>query len=166
MKNRDLKSAKILKNNVLSMIHARQDEIKELERQYRELESFIDSYPHSHMDFGDKSEQKKNNTNTNSKKEDVAAGAYKLVKMRGQPIKRDELFDLLINQGFVITGKNPQMILSTMLWRAKDSGLVRLKGGGYWLKEQSYEPAGYHPERKPYKSKDSRQIDLISQLSQ
>ncbi|RBP16406.1 hypothetical protein DFR50_10547 [Roseiarcus fermentans] len=31
-------------------------------------------------------------------------------------------------------GSNPEMVLSTMLWRAGPTeGIVRLKSGGYWL---------------------------------
>lgn len=80
--------------------------------------------------------------------------------MRGEPIKRDELYDLLIAQGYVIEGKNPQMILSTMLWRVKNSGLIRLNGGGYWIKEQRYEPANYFPELPIIRRSSKKQLEF------
>lgn len=167
MAKTELKSAKALKKIVLSMIITRERELGDLRKQYNELENFIDSFPQKNVNVGDKVEQKaiKSKTKPNSDKKEVAAGAYKLVKMRGEPIKRDELYDLLIAQGYVIEGKNPQMILSTMLWRVKDSGLIRLNGGGYWIKEQRYEPANYFPEAKAFKSKNTNQMDLINQIT-
>lgn len=163
----DLKSAKLLKKNIESMIVARERELKELLKQYNEIVHLIDGFPHLNVNNGDKSEQKeiKAKTKSNSDKREVAAGAYKLVKMRGKPIKRDELYDLLIAQGYVIEGKNPQMILSTMLWRVKDSGLIRLNGGGYWIKDQRYAPADYYPQVKTLKSNNSNQMDLINHLT-
>lgn len=167
MKTMGLKNIKMLKTNILSMIHTRQEEIKALQKQYNEIEQFIDCYPHSLVENGDKQVQKENKKKTkpNSNKENVASAAYKLVKMRGEPIKRNDLYDLLIEQGLVIDGKNPQMILSTMLWRVKDSGLIRLNGGGYWLKNEKYAPANYLPETNAYKSGSSNQMDLINHIT-
>lgn len=163
----DLKSAKLLKKNIQSMIVARERELKELLKQYNEIVHLIDGFTQLNVNNGDKSEQKeiKTKTKPNSDKREVAVGAYKLVKMRGEPIKRDELYDLLIAQGYVIEGKNPQMILSTMLWRVKDSGLIRLNGGGYWIKDQRYEPADYYPQVKAIKSNNSNQMDLINHIN-
>lgn len=126
----------------------------------------IDGFPQMNVNSGYNREQKeiKTKTKSNSDKREVAARAYKLVKMCGEPIKRDELYDLLVAQGYIIEGKNPQMILSTMLWRVKDSGLTRLKGGGYWIKDQRHEPVNYIPEAKPFKSKNTNQIDLINNI--
>lgn len=167
MKKTELKTAKILKNSIQSMIVSREKELKELLKQYNEVCYLIDSFPQMNVNSGDKQEQKvsKLKTKSNSDKKDVADGAYKLVKMRGEPIKRDELYDLLIAQGYVIEGRNPQMVLSTMLWRVKDSGLIRLNGGGYWIKEQRYEPAGYFPETKSFKSNNTNQMDLINHIT-
>lgn len=167
MKNVQLKNAKLLKNKLQSMILTREKEVKSLLKQYNEIVNFIDSFPQMNVNNVDKKEQKeiKTKTKPNSDKREVAVGAYKLVKMRGEPIKRDELYDLLIAQGYVIEGKNPQMILSTMLWRVKDSGLIRLNGGGYWIKDQRYEPADYYPQVKAIKSNNSNQMDLINHIN-
>ncbi len=159
-----LKSAKLLKRQILSMIHDREKELRGLQKQYNMLENFIDNYPHMNVDSGANNERNKNKNRptVNSNKVDVAEAAYKLIKMRDKPIKRDELYDLLIQQGVIINGKNPKMILSTMLWRVKNSGVVRLKSGGYWLKDRRYPPADYIPEEKKSKNKNSKQMDLIN----
>jgi hypothetical protein len=69
----------------------------------------------------------------NSSKEAVAAAAIEAIKERGAPIMRDELYDILTSRGLLINGKDPQMVLSTMLWRMKGE-IERLGNGGYWLK--------------------------------
>lgn len=149
-----LESAKLLKNNILFMINTRVKEINELRKHFNELEKYIDSYPQNTVNDGDKKDHKENKSKTynNSTKEEVAAGAYRIIKMRGEPIKRKELYNLLIEDGFIIEGKNPEMILSTMLWRVKDSGLTRLNDAGYWLKNEKYAPANYSPEEQVLQS--------------
>lgn len=71
----------------------------------------------------------------NSTKEEVAAAARTLIEARGKPIPRAVLYHALIDQGLKIQGKDPEMVLGTMLWRMKDH-IVRLKTGGYWLAER------------------------------
>ncbi len=82
----------------------------------------------------------------NSRKEDVAEKARELIEKAGKPMMREELFPALTESGLIIEGSDPQMVLSTMLWRMRDSAkIVRLKGGGYWLAEREYAPASYFP---------------------
>lgn len=81
----------------------------------------------------------------NSKKEDVAAAAREIILERGSPIMRDELYDLLTDQGFVIEGKDPRMVLSTMLWRMREQ-ITRVEGGGYWPSDVPNNEAGYDPD--------------------
>ncbi len=72
----------------------------------------------------------------NSSKEDVAKAAREILSASEAALPRGELFKRLVDKGLHIAGKNPEMVLSTMLWRAgKDVGIVRLKSGGYWLDE-------------------------------
>lgn len=83
----------------------------------------------------------------NSKKEEVANAARAIVFERNAPIPRPELYEALVELGFVIEGTDPETVLSTMLWRTKDMpGLVHLRGIGYWPKEVSYDPAHYDPD--------------------
>lgn len=82
----------------------------------------------------------------NSKKEDVAAEVRRIVEERGSPVSRKDLMPILLERGYTIEGTEPDMVLSTMLWRAGEAaGVIRLKKGGYWLKEKDWEPAGYFP---------------------
>lgn len=80
----------------------------------------------------------------NSKKEDVAEETRRIISERGTPVGRSDLFKTLIERGFTIEGTDPEMVLSTMLWRMRDR-VARLKTGGYWLCEVPYEPEGYNP---------------------
>lgn len=91
---------------------------------------------------------RKRKATNNSKKEEVAKQARELILDRGEPIMRSELYRLLTEErGLTIEGTEPEMVLSTMLWRmAVPAKIVRLKSGGYWLAEKPYEPAGYWPE--------------------
>lgn len=67
----------------------------------------------------------------NPDRRDVAKAAVELIHRSGKPLSRRELFDQLAGAGYVIDGKDPEMVLSTMLWREK-SIIQRLPGGGYW----------------------------------
>jgi hypothetical protein len=81
----------------------------------------------------------------NPSKEDVAAKVKELILERGVPIARNDLFEALESRGIIIRGADPKVVLGTMLWRTED--IIRLRGHGYWLKERSFEPAGYNPKR-------------------
>ena len=71
----------------------------------------------------------------------VAKMAVSIIHDAGRPLSRRELFDQLSRQGLVINGKDPEMVLSTMLWREKDI-IQRIPGEGYW-------PAGEAPPGLP-----------------
>jgi hypothetical protein len=89
---------------------------------------------------------KRERPQNNSKKEDVAKAARAIIEAWGRPVLRKELLPELLSRGFVIEGTDPDMVLSTMLWRAgEDAGVVRLGKGGYWLKEEDWAPAKYFP---------------------
>ena len=80
----------------------------------------------------------------NSKKEEVALLARTLIEIKGAPMTRNELMPKLREMGVVINGTDPDMVLSTMLWRMRDQ-IVRLSKHGYWLADRPYTPAGYIP---------------------
>lgn len=86
---------------------------------------------------------------TNPKKEDVAAEVRKIIEAAGAPVLRKDLMPVLQDRHFKIEGSDPDMVLSTMLWRAgAGAGVVRLKKGGYWLKERPWPDTGYDPDRQ------------------
>ena len=80
----------------------------------------------------------------NPKKEEVAAEVRDILMANKAPMTRDELLKMLSKRGKDIQGKNPAVVLQTMLWRMQ-SVIVHLKGYGYWPTDEPYESAGYHP---------------------
>ena len=81
----------------------------------------------------------------------VAGYAAEIIVQTGRPMKRTELFNALKARGIHLHGKNPGMVLSTMLWRMR-SKIVRLHHYGYWVADQPFPLAGYDPSR-PYTPK-------------
>ncbi|HVV78557.1 MAG TPA: hypothetical protein VHD59_02940 [Pseudolabrys sp.] len=67
---------------------------------------------------------------------------------KGRPIPRRELMEDLKKNGVFLHGKNPDMILSTMMWRMQDR-FVRIPGFGYWFRDEIYTPAKYRPGSIP-----------------
>lgn len=74
----------------------------------------------------------------------VGRHAREIIEALQRPVPRQELFDSLGHRGIYIHGKDPQMVLSTMMWRMPEQ-FVRLAGHGYWLKEIPWAPANYDP---------------------
>jgi hypothetical protein len=97
-------------------------------------------------DSGDDGEPIRRRATGNPKKEDVAEAARQIIQERGEPVSRAELFKALMARGVTILSEtDPEMVLSTMLWRMRDR-IARLKTGGYWLAEKAYPEAGYAPQ--------------------
>jgi len=82
----------------------------------------------------------------NPNRRDVASAALEIIRKFGRPLSRRDLFERLAKAGVEIAGKDPEMVLGTMLYR--DDRIVRLRGHGYWPKEEVYEPAFYIPEHE------------------
>lgn len=80
----------------------------------------------------------------NPSRESVASESLRLIREAGHPLPRTELFNALRDSGTVIEGKDPEMVLSTMLWRSENE-IARIKGHGYWPADEPYAPAGYVP---------------------
>jgi hypothetical protein len=66
-----------------------------------------------------------------------------LIEREGRPLPRQHIFQSLIGEGINLQGKDPEMVLSTMLWRLKER-FVRIPRQGYWLKEKDYPAGGYY----------------------
>lgn len=84
----------------------------------------------------------------NPKKEDVAEASVEIIREKGDPMTRDELFEALKSKGINIHGKNPQVVLQTMLWRMQNR-IVHLKNHGYWPREDAYMAADYVDNSAP-----------------
>ena len=94
----------------------------------------------------EESEARKRRTTGNPKKEEVVKAAVEIIWDRCEPISRSELFAELQKRNLIIRGADPEMVLSTMLWRSRDQ-IVRLRGGGYWLRDQPWKDADYDPAK-------------------
>ena len=96
----------------------------------------------------------------NPKKEVVAEEALKIIEEAGEPVPRAELYRRLCEAGVVIEGKDPEQVLSTMLWRTRETTpIVRIPSGGYWLANRAHEPSGYIPERHTVSTPPSSSIN-------
>lgn len=80
----------------------------------------------------------------NPKKEEVAEAARVIIRERGEPIGRADLYAALTEAGVIIQGADPEKTLSTMLWRMRNR-VARLRGDGYWLQEVPWPAAEYDP---------------------
>lgn len=159
MPDRAVENAKAMKDQLLARKRRLLAELQDIDDQIGRIDAFVkdwhlfaESDPESAVDkLADVNANKaatsqpvKRKATGNSRKEDVAAAARYVILERGVPIMRDELYDLLTAQGMVIQGKDPQMVLSTMLWRMRDQ-IARVKGGGYWPADIPNQEAGYDP---------------------
>ena len=95
----------------------------------------------------DNEDKAKRAKRTNPKKEVVAEVARRIIAEHGEPMMRAALFLALKEHGIELAGAEPEMVLSTMLWRTQKQGgpIVRLKGGGYWMADEPNVESGYHP---------------------
>ncbi len=66
----------------------------------------------------------------NSRKEEVAAAARQVIAETSAPVPRANLLEALRARGLTIEGKDPEAVLSTMLWRMRDQ-ITRRKDGRY-----------------------------------
>ena len=105
-----------------------------------ELDSFIQMWHHlAGIQPSEKAEQKPTPPPppppapkpVNPNRRDVAAKCVEYIREAQRPMSRSELFKKLTDDNIIIHGKDPEMVLSTMLWRTKDI-IQRLKDGGYW----------------------------------
>jgi hypothetical protein len=83
-------------------------------------------------------------TTGNPKKEEVVEAARTIIAANGWPMARSDLFKALHDQGIILHGADPEMVLSTMLWRMRHR-VVRLPGGGYWLADEPSPDGKYAP---------------------
>ena len=150
-----LENAQSLKSELLKKKKELQKELEQVELQLRETNRFISAWhafststflakdewqkdTESYKKGTSKKQSAKERATGNSKKEYVAEQARKIILERGKPVSRADLFKELISRGCTINGKNPEMVLSTMLWRVPEK-IIRLKKGGYWLPDKPLE---------------------------
>ena len=154
-----LENANMQKKQIHSEIEITQDRLSVLQDRLRSVERFIEQWHNfatgGEITFNEKSSHEENKegpavavrrrTVGNSRKEIVAETAIQIIAQRNEPVGRSDLFRELTSRGIVLNGKDPEMVLSTMLWRMKDS-IVRLANGGYWLADKSSPDGDYQPQ--------------------
>lgn len=156
------RNAEILRSRIVARMEQVSAEAADLQAQLENVDAFLDmlsQYEALQMSGDEGVEQEKQlppvenrivaaakgrKRPKNPDRETVVQLAYELIDLQGRPMGRAELFEQLANQGVVILGKDPEMVLSTMLWRSKDK-IVRLDKFGYWMADKEYEPAKYNP---------------------
>lgn len=173
MTDRALENAKSKRNQLIETKRRLLAELAECDEQINQIDKFIKAWHAFAEDdtlraVENLSESDSNETATtesvsrrtsgNSRKEEVAAAAREIILERGEPIMRDELYDLLTARGLVIRGKDPLMVLSTMLWRMRDQ-IVRLDSGGYWPADVPNAAIGYAPKEGSGQGGDTRGAD-------
>lgn len=160
MENNVLQMAKTKKKQLLDRKRRLVDELASIERTINEIARFESMWNALLSDdgelpvenlFPDEGNESTTAVSTprkatgNSRKEKVAAAAREIILERGEPIMRDELYGLLTGRGLTIEGRDPYMVLSTMLWRMS-SEIVRVEGQGYWPAGVKNDDIGYDPE--------------------
>lgn len=75
----------------------------------------------------------------NPPKEQIGDIVEKFLRWRGLPATRKMIAQHLRDENIVLQGADPDMVLSTMLWRMKDR-FRRLPPHGYWLTEEPDPP--------------------------
>jgi hypothetical protein len=102
-------------------------------------------------------------TTGNPKKELVAATVRRIIEETGQPVSRSDLYKELAARGIHIGGKDPEQVLSTMLWRTRGAiPVTRLKSGGYWLTEVPHIDSGYEPSTNLPATIEKRVQDIVA----
>lgn len=165
MTDQALENAVAVRDDMLEKIATAEEQIKEWRAKLQRAERFIADWE----EFSEKkptgSDQeaprgivKRTSTPVdkpkNPKKEEVAETAIEIIREHGDPMTRDDLFEALQSRGVLIHGKNPPVVLQTMLWRMQDR-IVHLKGFGYWPREDAYMAADYVDGAEPEETEEA-----------
>lgn len=98
----------------------------------------------------------------NPPRDEVGDRVEWLLDRNGAPMMRADLFRALAEKGIVINGKDPEMVLSTMMWRMQDK-FVRIPSWGYWFRDRPFTPAKYKPGDIP-NSRDKAEDDAQNEI--
>ena len=163
MSDQALQNAMAERETLAKQVNEKQQQLEGLRRELARVDAFIADW---HRFAGTEPEDTGDIIQTgfgpakrrpaNSKKEEVASAAVELLKEAGKPLSRSELYKALTtDKGMRIEGTEPEMVLSTMLWRMGEKvGIERLKTGGYWFKDEPVPPA--KSERELFEEEDRR----------
>lgn len=83
--------------------------------------------------------QKNGRSSDNPDKREVAAKVAAILMDSDRPMLRSDILEKLKDMGVVINGKDPEMVLSTMLWRVGSEFCIENeKGKGYFIEGKDY----------------------------
>ncbi|MCW5692207.1 MAG: hypothetical protein KIT48_07570 [Pseudolabrys sp.] len=168
MSDAALKNAIAKRDEIASQINKLQSQIDELRRLMARTEQFISDWQ-MFATGADKEDdggaEDDNSPARNIDKLEVGNYAAEFLEEACKPLKRKELMRRLNEMGIHIYGKNPDMVLSTMMWRMQDR-FVRIPGFGYWFRDKPYAPAKYTPGSIPntLKKEDAEQQEQMEEL--
>lgn len=159
-----IQNAKARRDDLAAKINDLQTKIADYKKDLARVDQFISDW---NAFAGVESEQESGLQGIEAKKanpsrEEVADMAAVLIEKNCAPILRADLFRLIEDRGLHIHGKNPEMVLSTMMWRTQDK-FVRIPGWGYWFRDRPFPPAKYQPGDIPdsrSKREDESQDEL------
>ena len=169
MSDKAIENAKAMKKQLVDRRLVLHKEIAEIDTRIGQIDGFIaawqafadtdpefavESLPLASENKQRKSPDTPKRATGNSSKEEVAEAALKIIHERGSPVMRADLYKELLGRGLIIKGKDPEMVLSTMLWRMQDK-IVRLKSGGYWDADKPF--GNYDPMQARADSEQKRQ---------
>ncbi len=92
-----------------------------------------------------RTQEKKTRVTDNPRPAVLIPAAVEILREKGHPMSRRELWDALADRGLVVKGADPIKALGTILWRASDK-IVQIEGRGYWPKADRYKPGRYWGE--------------------
>lgn len=146
------KNAMARRDQLAAEINQIQQRLDELRREIGRVDSFLRDWAEfagapaaTVVDSPDTRATSSDETKPRAKnppKEAVVEVAREILRSRGEPMGRSALYNALLKRGVVLEGADPEMVLSTMLWRMKDE-IVRIPKHGYWLADVSHESSGY-----------------------
>jgi hypothetical protein len=146
-----LENAEKARDALAAEINSLQQQIESKRKELERVKSFIDDYMAFSagglkFEFGPPPQPKAKKGKKTSNPDRQLVGEYAEAILRGtdRPMLREDLFASLKQRGVEITGKDPLMVFSTMMWRMRDR-FVRLQGQGYWLANEPCPAAGYYP---------------------
>jgi hypothetical protein len=100
-------------------------------------------------------------THKNPPRQEVGRAAWEVMTQLQRPVPRAELFKELAQRGIEIRGKDPEMVLSTMVWRLQEH-FVRLPKFGYWKRSHEWQPANYVPGQTVEQDEEDMRIQASS----
>lgn len=149
------------RSQIMHQLQELRQEARKLEKEMAELDGFLATWRKLSGTSGEQSTQAESTPveyvpvilpapkpPVNPPREKIGDAAEAILKERGRPMTRTDLFNEIKRRGLEIHGKDPEMVFSTMLWRMQDR-FVRLPKFGYWLKKEPCSVVGYLPSSLP-----------------